>query len=134
MPSREENRMKVATTCIAMALTGLAAVDLGAQSSGSEPDWNAVEAETLRHYQAILRLDTRNPPGNEHLVAEYLKDVLDREGIPARIFAKDPARSNVVARLKGSGSKRPLLVAGHSDVVTVDEAKWEHPPFSATRE
>ena len=60
--------------------------------------------------------------------------MLDREGIPARVFAKDPARPNIVARLKGSGSKRPLLVMGHSDVVTVDPAKWKHPPFSATRE
>jgi acetylornithine deacetylase/succinyl-diaminopimelate desuccinylase-like protein len=126
--------MNVPATCLALALTALAAVDLCAQSIGPEPDWSAVEAETLRHYQALLRLDTQNPPGNEHLVADYLKDVLDREGIPARTFAKDPMRSNVVARLKGSGSKRPLLVMGHSDVVTVDLAKWKHPPFSATRE
>jgi acetylornithine deacetylase/succinyl-diaminopimelate desuccinylase-like protein len=117
-----------------MALTALAAVDARAQSIVPEPDWKAVEAETLRHYQALLRLDTSNPPGNERLVADYLKDVLDGEGIPARIFAKDPARSNVVARLTGSGSKRPLLVMGHSDVVTVDPTKWKHPPFSATRE
>src|SRR5205085_11501582 len=87
-----------------------------------------------RHYQAVLRLDTRNPPGNEHLVVEYLKQIFDQEGIPSEVFASDPKRSNIVARLKGNGSKRPLLIIGHSDVVTVDEAKWKFPPFSATRD
>jgi acetylornithine deacetylase/succinyl-diaminopimelate desuccinylase-like protein len=41
---------------------------------------------------------------------------------------------NVVARLKGNGSRRPLLLMAHTDVVNVDASKWTHPPFSATRE
>src|SRR6185295_13402337 len=36
--------------------------------------------------------------------------------------------------LKGSGKKKPLLIMGHTDVVTVDEKKWTFPPFSATRD
>jgi acetylornithine deacetylase/succinyl-diaminopimelate desuccinylase-like protein len=111
----------------------LASVSLLAQS-GSQPDWAKVEEETMRHYQAVLRLDTRNPPGNEHLVVDYLKQLFDKEGIAAEVFAGDPKRSNIVARLKGNGTKRPLLIVGHSDVVTVDEAKWKFPPFSATRD
>ena len=108
------------------------AVAAGAQTAS--PDWKAVEEETMRHYQALLRLDTRNPPGNETVAAQYLKEIFDREGIPAQIVAGDPARANVIARLKGSGRKKPLLIMGHTDVVTVDPAKWTHPPFSATRE
>src|SRR5260370_165890 len=88
----------------------------------------------MRHYEALPRMDTSNPPGNEHLAAEYIKQVLDKEGIPAQIFALDPNRSSVVGRLKGSGKKRPLLVMGHTDVVTVDASKWKFPPFSATRD
>jgi acetylornithine deacetylase/succinyl-diaminopimelate desuccinylase-like protein len=103
-------------------------------SAQGRPDWPKVEEETMRHYQAVLRLDTRNPPGNEHIVAEYVKQVLDKEGIPAQIVGSDANRSNLIARLKGNGKKRPLLVMGHSDVVTVDEAKWTFPPFSATRD
>jgi acetylornithine deacetylase/succinyl-diaminopimelate desuccinylase-like protein len=90
-----------------------------------------VEAETLRHFQALLRLDTSNPPGNEVLAVEYLKQVLDKEGIPNQVFAADPKRPNLVARLKGNGKKRPILVMGHTDVVTVDPKKWTHPPFGA---
>jgi acetylornithine deacetylase/succinyl-diaminopimelate desuccinylase-like protein len=97
-------------------------------------DWRALEPEIMRHYQAVLRLDTTNPPGNEHLAVDYLKQALDAEGIPAQIFALDPNRSNIVARLKGSGKKRPLLIMGHTDDVTVDASKWKFPPFSATRD
>ncbi len=100
----------------------------------AQPDWKALEAEIMQQFQAVLRFDTRNPPGNEHLVADYLKGVFDKAGIPAQIFALDPNRSNVVARLKGNGRKKPILIMGHSDVVTVDEAKWKFPPFSATRD
>ena len=116
----------------ACAAAATAAV-LAAQSS-AQPDWPKVEEETMRHYQAVLRLDTRNPPGNEHIVAEYVKKVLDAEGIPAQIVGADLNRSNLIARLKGNGRKRPLLIMGHSDVVTVDDAKWKFPAFSATRD
>lgn len=98
------------------------------------PDWTKLEEETMRHFQAILRLDTSNPPGNEKLVVDYLKSVLDREGIETKIFANDPNRPNLVARLRGNGKKRPVLIMGHTDVVKVDPAKWTHPPFSATRD
>jgi len=81
-----------------------------------------------------LRLDTSNPPGNEYLAVDYIRQVLDKEGIPSQIVALDPKRPNIVARLKGSGRKRPLLIMAHTDVVTVDAAKWKYPPFSATRE
>jgi acetylornithine deacetylase/succinyl-diaminopimelate desuccinylase-like protein len=94
-------------------------------------DWPRYEAETLRHFQALVQFDTSDPPGNEAPAVEYLKGVLEREGIPVKILALDPKRPNLVARLKGSGRKRPLLIMGHTDVVNVDPKKWRFPPFSA---
>ena len=88
----------------------------------------------MRHFQALLRFDTSDPPGTEIAAAEYLKKILEGEGIAVQTFALEPHRPNVVARLKGSGAKRPLLIMGHTDVVNVDPKKWTHPPFSATRE
>ena len=96
-------------------------------------DWKSIEEETMRHFQEILRIDTSDPPGHEAPAVEYLKTVLEREGIPVKVLALDPKRPNLVARLKGSGRKRPILIMGHTDVVNVDPAKWTHPPFSATR-
>jgi acetylornithine deacetylase/succinyl-diaminopimelate desuccinylase-like protein len=94
----------------------------------------AIEAETIRHFQALLRLDTSSPPGNETRAVEYLKEVFDKEGIAYEVFASEPSRANLVARIKGNGKKRPILILGHTDVVTVDPAKWTHPPFGATRD
>lgn len=99
-----------------------------------EPDWAKLEAETMQHFQTLLRFDTSDPPGGEKPAADYLKQVLDKEGIPAQVFALEPHRPNVVARLKGNGKRRPLLVMAHTDVVNVDPKKWTFPPFGATRD
>jgi acetylornithine deacetylase/succinyl-diaminopimelate desuccinylase-like protein len=98
------------------------------------PDWPKVNEEAIRHFQALVQIDSTDPPGNETKVVEYVKKVLDAEGIPAVLVAKDPARANLIARLKGNGSKKPLLIMGHSDTVRVDPSKWIFPPFSATRQ
>ncbi len=95
-------------------------------------DWKAVETETLQHFKALVQIDTSNPPGNESRAVDYMKQVLEREGIAFEVFAADPSRANLVARIKGNGKKKPILVMGHTDVVTIDPKKWvEHGPFSA---
>lgn len=88
----------------------------------------------MRHFQALVQIDSTDPPGNETRVVDYIRTVFDAEKIPYIVAAKDPARANIVARLKGNGSKRPLLIVGHSDTVKVDPAKWKFPPFSAKRD
>src|SRR5579872_102488 len=97
------------------------------------PDWSKVNEEALRHYSAVVQMDTTDPPGNETKVVEYVKKVLEAEGIPVMVVGKDPNRMNLIARLKGNGSKRPLLIMGHTDTVKVDASKWTFPPFSAAR-
>ena len=67
-------------------------------------DWSAIDAEIVHHLQALVRLDTRNPPGNETRVAAYLRDVLAAEGIEAQILGPSPDRGWLVARLHGDGS------------------------------
>ncbi len=109
-------------------------VTLRAQAPPAQPDWSKVEAETMQHFQALVRMDTSDPPGVEKPAADYLRQVLEREGIAVQVFATEPNRPNVVARLKGSGKKRPLLLMGHTDTVNVDPKKWTHPPFGADRE
>lgn len=79
----------------------------------------------------LIRLDTEDPPGNESKVAHYLEGVLKTAGIQAEILETVPGRASVVARLKGDGSKRPLLVMGHEDVVPVDRSRWTVDPFAA---
>src|SRR5229473_2417238 len=94
-------------------------------------DWEKKKSEILTHYRSLVQIDTRNPPGNETKAAEYLKKALESEGIPTKTFALDPARANLVARLKGHGGKRPLLILAHTDVVGVQREKWPVDPFAA---
>jgi acetylornithine deacetylase/succinyl-diaminopimelate desuccinylase-like protein len=127
-----------------VACVAVVAVVLVACSGSSTPapggavagpiNWAAVDSETVRHFQAILRMDTRDPPGGEKPAADYLAGLMRREGIEVQTFALEPNRPNVVARIRGNGSKRPILILGHTDVVNVDTAKWRFPPFSATRD
>jgi acetylornithine deacetylase/succinyl-diaminopimelate desuccinylase-like protein len=99
-----------------------------------QPDWAAFDAETLRHFQTLVRMDTTDPPGREQEAAEYLAGVLEAEGIPVEVFALEAHRPNVVARLKGNGSRQPILIMAHTDTVNVDPEKWRLGPFSATRD
>jgi len=114
------------TFSVVLALTAVSA-------EPQQPDSKAFDDEAMQHFQALLRMDTMDPPGNEKPATDYLKQVLEKEGIATQTFALEPNRPNVVARLKGNGQKRPLLVMAHTDVVNVDPKKWTYPPFSATR-
>ncbi|MDO9518805.1 MAG: M20/M25/M40 family metallo-hydrolase [Pseudohongiella sp.] len=102
--------------------------------NAQQPDWSAVDAETLQHFQAMVRMDTSDPPGREIELTEYLVSVLQQEGIEVDVYSLDPVRPNVVARLRGNGSKRPILMMAHQDTVNVDPDKWVFPPFSAERD
>ena len=93
------------------------------------PNWSDVEREVTQHLQNLIRIDTTNPPGNELPAAQYLADVFQREGIAAQVLESAPGRGNVVARLKGDGSERPLLLMSHIDVVPAEADKWDFSPF-----
>ncbi len=92
-------------------------------------DWTKQQAEILRLHRSLIQIDTS--AGNETKAVEYLKKILEAEGIPTKTFAVDPARANLVARLKGNGTKRPILLMAHTDVVGVQREKWSVDPFGA---
>src|SRR5215472_3220047 len=92
-------------------------------------DWDKQKTEILKCYRELIQIDTR--AGNETKAVEYLSHALEGDGIASKTFAQDPARANLVARIKGNGSKRPLLILAHTDVVGVQPEKWPVGPFSA---
>ena len=100
-------------------------------AAGAAIDWRAVEQEAVGILRRYLRIDTRNPPGNEAEAARFLGGILEGEGIPCEYLAPSPGREILVARLAGDGSARPLMLANHTDVVPVEEEHWSHPPFGA---
>lgn len=74
-------------------------------------------------------MNTVNPPGDEMRVARYLERALVAEGIETRVLEPAPGRAAVVARLRGDGSRRPVLLLAHMDTVGVDAEQWSVDPF-----
>jgi len=79
--------------------------------------------------QNLIRFDTTNPPGNEAECIDYINRLIQSAGIDTRILYKDPARPNLICRIKGNGNAPPLLLYGHVDVVTTAGQVWQYPPF-----
>jgi acetylornithine deacetylase/succinyl-diaminopimelate desuccinylase-like protein len=91
------------------------------------------DKEAQSNLIGYLKIDTSNPPGNESAGAEFLRDLLVKEGIDAKLVGSDGARKSVWARLD-SGTKNPaLLLMHHIDVVPASEKEWSVPPFSGEK-
>jgi acetylornithine deacetylase/succinyl-diaminopimelate desuccinylase-like protein len=96
-------------------------------------DWDKLAPEMLERFTELLKIDSSNPPGNETKVAKVVQAMLQREGIPSQLYSLDASRANLVARIKGNGSARPILIMGHTDVVGVQRERWSVDPFAAIR-
>ncbi len=105
-------------------------VSCGAQQSAVLPPAKAA-AETDGFLRDLIRIDTQDPPGNESKVASFIAGIFKRAGIPYEILEPVPGRASIVARLKGDGAQRPVLMLAHEDVVSVDRAHWTVDPFAA---
>jgi len=109
-----------------------AAPNASAQAPLPSPALVQIETEATNWLQGLVRINTTNPPGNELAAANYIKGILDKEGINSEIFETAPGRGFIVARLSSSPVPDPskaLLLLGHLDVVGVDRGKWTVDPF-----
>ncbi len=86
--------------------------------------------EVVELLQALIRLDTVNPPGNETQAAELLRDYLEPFGVDCELYARVPERANLVARIPGTGDGPSLLLLSHTDTVLADPAEWSVDPWS----
>jgi acetylornithine deacetylase/succinyl-diaminopimelate desuccinylase-like protein len=117
-------------TAAAVALLFLLSHCRNAEGVAQDP----VEREAEEALVGYLRVDTTNPPGNETAGAEYLKGLLAKDGIEAKLVGSDPRRQAIYARLDSPSSEKALLLLSHIDVVPADAASWRNPPFAGTRE
>lgn len=101
-----------------------------AQQSSVLPS-DKVAQEITSFLQDLVRIDTQDPPGNESKVAQYIAAIFKREGIPYELLEPVPGRASIVARIKGTGAKQPVLLLAHEDVVPVDRSHWTVDPFAA---
>ena len=94
------------------------------------PDWESARAETVSRLQAIIRFDTTNPPGNELPLALYLERALSEGEIETTLFKPEENRAVLVGRIRGNGTKRPVILLAHMDVVGVERSRWSVDPFA----
>ena len=102
-----------------------------AQSKRFSLNSEQAQTEAVHFLVDLVRIDTQDPPGDESKVANYIEGVLKNEGIESEILEPVPGRASIVARLKGNGKRRALLLMGHEDVVPVDRSHWTVDPFAA---
>jgi acetylornithine deacetylase/succinyl-diaminopimelate desuccinylase-like protein len=95
-------------------------------------DTDKLGEEAVRRTQEYIRINTTNPPGNESRAVAFLAGIFKDEGITFDTASSAPGRSNIWARLKGSGSEPALVLLHHMDVVPADPRYWDVDPFSAT--
>jgi len=112
-------------------IIGISMTNAHAQSTSPKVNWPAYQDMAVDLMQQYLRINTSNPPGNEIETAKFLKSLFDKYGIQNEIYEYKPGRANIIARLKGNGSKRPIILLSHMDVVTADASAWRVDPFSA---
>ena len=101
---------------------------LGWNRQPREP-WSEIVLEAAHYLQDLVRIDTSNPPGNERPGAEYLAEVLDRNGVQSELVGPLPHRTSLIARARGKGRLRPLLLVSHLDVVPAPTSGWSVHPF-----
>ncbi len=93
----------------------------------------ALDAEaTIALTQALIRIDSANPPGREQAVAEMLLDVARDWGLEADLQTVAEDRANVIIRLRGNGAAPSLLYCGHLDTVPIGDSAWDVDPFGGT--
>lgn len=113
---------------LSLLLSGLLLV-VATSASRAQVSGELVD-QSVRWLQEFIRVDTVNPPGNEHRAVDFYSRILDAEGIEYETAESAPGRGNLWARLEGSGDEPALILLQHTDVVPADEEFWTIEPFS----
>jgi acetylornithine deacetylase/succinyl-diaminopimelate desuccinylase-like protein len=100
---------------------------------GAQPATLAPHQQLLRDiYQELIEINTTNSVGDNTKAAEAMARRLLAAGFPAadvQVLVPVPRKGNLVARLRGTGARRPLLLLAHIDVVEANREDWSVDPF-----
>ncbi len=93
-------------------------------------NWDTVTNEAAELLSGYLKIASLNPPGDERATADFLSAQLRQRDLEPTRYESAPNRVNLLARLPGNGSKKPILLYNHMDVVEADPRRWSCDPFS----
>lgn len=98
-----------------------------------------VQQQMRSIYQELVETNTTNSVGSCTVAAQKMAKRLKAGGfkdseLQMIIPPGGPQKGNLIARLKGDGSKKPLLLLAHIDVVEAKREDWERDPFKLVEE
>jgi acetylornithine deacetylase/succinyl-diaminopimelate desuccinylase-like protein len=86
-------------------------------------------------YKELVEIDTTTETGDTARAAEAMAARLKAAGFAdtdVQAFSPAPRKGNLVARLHGSGTRKPILLVAHLDVVPAAREDWSSDPFKLT--
>jgi len=127
--------LRMIAAAVVSAMVAGAANAAGAEDAATGP----VQRQLRDIYRQLVEIDTTDSSGSCTLAAEAMGARLRDAGIPAadlHVIAPPNAlkKGNLVARLRGSGAKKPLLLLAHIDVVEAIRESWKRDPFKLVEE
>ncbi len=122
------------TQIIAYLLTILSVLSLlVVQSANAQRTIPEDDRELLYEiYKELIEYKSTVDEENNTIAAEGMAAWLQAAGFPVEdifIGGALPHKGNVVARLRGTGAKEPIVMMAHLDVVTAERADWNLDPF-----
>ncbi len=88
-------------------------------------------------YKELVEIDTTTATGDTRRAAEAMAARLRAGGFPdadVQVFSPAPRKGNLVARLRGTGARKPILLLAHLDVVPARREDWSFDPFKLTEQ
>jgi acetylornithine deacetylase/succinyl-diaminopimelate desuccinylase-like protein len=107
-------------------------ISFAALMSASAPAQDARQQAFRKIYQELVEINTTESFGGTVKAAAAMADLLKAGGFPAQdiqLIASGPRQGNLVARLHGTGARRPMLLIAHLDVVEAKREDWDFDPF-----
>ncbi|HWZ41284.1 MAG TPA: M20/M25/M40 family metallo-hydrolase [Bradyrhizobium sp.] len=128
MPNKKNTSLRLST-----ALCAFLAISSGAKADGLTAN------QQLAHdiYKELVEIDTTTATGDTKRAAEALAARLKAAGFPdedVQAFSPAPRKGNLVARLRGTGKRKPILLVAHLDVVPALRSDWSVDPFKLTEQ
>jgi acetylornithine deacetylase/succinyl-diaminopimelate desuccinylase-like protein len=88
-------------------------------------------------YKKLIEIDTTTATGDTARAANAMAARLREAGFTeadVQVFSPAPKKGNLVARLRGTGARRPILLLAHIDVVPASREDWSYDPFTLTEQ
>ena len=131
---RSQFSLRSARTVLALslALCGLAGTTGASAQTTATPSLTPQQQRFHDIYKELIEINTTHSVGDNTLAARAMEKRLIESGFAPgdiQIFEPFPKKGNLVMRFKGNGSKKPLLLLAHIDVVEARREDWKTDPF-----